>query len=150
MGGDIANWIKAFANLPVRPVMSLRGGNAADDSEPVPSYEPALDTVTPVYLETYFFGLAQLDSASWRFYLPHFLSYALENVGNTASNAIESFLFSLRPPDRDPPRFGALSYEQRQAVVSVLDQLAFSDHSAWKEPAIIALEEYWAPGATYR
>ena len=91
-----------------------------------------------------------LDAESWRFYLPHLLRYALDNIANPASNAIDSILHSLRPPDRDPPRFGALTRAQQAAVVAALDQLAFSEHSVWKEPAMIALEEYWAPGATYR
>lgn len=28
--------------------------------------------------------------------------------------------------------------------------LAFGDESVWQEEAIVALEEYWAPGALYR
>jgi hypothetical protein len=35
-------------------------------------------------------------------------------------------------------------------VVTLLDTLAFSEASKWKSEAIIALEEYWAPGALYR
>lgn len=130
--------------------MSLRAGNAADNYELGPPFDQALDEITSTYLENHFWGLSHLDSQSWLFYLPHFLDYSIENIANPASNAIEAFLFSLRPPDRDPPRFGALAVEQEQAVVAVLDQLAFAEHSAWKDPAMIALEEYWGPGATYR
>ena len=130
--------------------MSLRAGNAADDCElPLP-FDQELDRITPDYLEHYFWGLAYLDSRSWLFYLPHFLSYSIENIANPTSNAIEAFLFSLRPPDREPPRFGSLSSAQEKAIVAVLDQLAFSENSAWNEDAMIALEEYWAPGANYR
>ena len=64
--------------------------------------------------------------------------------------AVDSFLASLRPPDRSPPRFAALNPEQEAAVVAVLDLLAFNDRSKWQQAAIIALEEYWAPGASYR
>jgi hypothetical protein len=138
-----------FSNLPSQPPMSLRGGNAVDDCEDAPAFDPEVDRITPEYFETYFWGISHLDSLSWRFYLPHFLAYALQNIANP-SNAVDAFLFSLRPPDRNPPRFGALTPTEEQAVSDVLDKLAFSEESVWQEPAMIALEEYWAPGATYR
>ena len=130
--------------------MSLRAGNAADSCALAPPFDHELDRITPGYLEENFWGLSHIDADSWLFYLPHFLRYSVENIANPSSNAIESFLFSLRPPDHEPPRFRALSSEQEQAVVGVLDQLAFADNSAWTEDAMIALEEYWAPGANYR
>jgi len=130
--------------------MSLRAGNAADNYELGSPFDEAADQITPTYLETHFWGLSHLDSRSWLFYLPYFLGYSIENIANPVSNAIDAFLFSLRPPDRDPPRFGALTAEQEQAVVAVLDQLAFGERSAWKDPATIALQEYWGPRATHR
>jgi len=150
MDSIAASLAKCFSDLPVIPAMSLRAGNAVDGYEAAPQYDPAMDGVTPEYLEAYFWGIAHLDSQSWRYYLPHLLGYALQNISNPASNATDAFLFSLRPPDRDPPRFGSLSGSEEQVVVEVLEKLAFSGESAWREPAMIALEEYWAPGATYR
>ena len=147
---SVADWTSAFSNLPADPRMSLRAGDFADNYEAAPPFSDALDQITATYLEEYFWGLSHLDAESWLFYLPHLLRYSLENISNPASNAIDAFLFSLRPPDRDPPRFGSLDVEQAKAVAVVLDQLAFADNSAWKEQAMIALEEYWAPGATYR
>ena len=141
---------KSFSNLPATPPMSLRGGNARDSYEAVPTFDPAADKVTPEYLEAHYWGISHLDNQSWRFYLPHLLGHALQNISNPTSSATDTFLFSLRPPDRDPPRFGLLSGAEEQAVVAVLDRLAFSEGSVWREPAMIALEEYWAPGATYR
>lgn len=144
------NLSNIFGNLPATPAMSLRGGNAVDDHVPVPSFDSTLDQITPEYFEMYFWGIHHLDAESWRFYLPHFLRYALDNIASPASNAIDTFLYSLRPPDRIPPRFGVLTPAEETAIVATLDQLAFSEESAWKEPAMIALEEYWAPGASYR
>jgi len=150
MASDTATLSDAFGNLSATPAISLRGGNAADDCLPVPPFDPVLDQITPQYFEMYFCGIPHLDAESWRYYLPHFLRYALDNITNPASNAIDAILYSLRPPDRDPPRFRALTPTQEAAVAGALDQLAFSDHSTWKEPAMIALEEYWGLGATYR
>ncbi len=150
MDSSVAILGKSFGNLPASPPMSLRGGNALDDYEVAPEFDPALDAITREYLETHFWGIAHLDTQSWRFYLPHLLGHALQNIANPASNATDAFLSSLRPPDRDPPRFGSLTSAEEQVVVAVLDKLAFSEESVWREPAMIALEEYWAPGATYR
>lgn len=130
--------------------MSLRAGNAIDDYAQAPPFEPTIDAVTPEYLERYAWGLHHLDAVSWRYYLPHLLRHALQNIGNPASNATDTLLASLRPPDRQPPRFGALSAAEEGAVVAALDRLAFAEESVWSAPAQVALEEYWAPGATYR
>ena len=145
-----ADLAKCFSDLPASPPMSLRGGNALDGYEAAPAYDSVIDRVTPAYLEAHFWGIAHLDSQSWRFYLPHLLGHALQNISNPTSNATDALLFSLRPPDRDPPRFGSLEGSEEQVVVEVLNKLAFSEESAWREPAMIALEEYWAPGANYR
>lgn len=150
MDSDTAILIEHFGDLPAAPPMSLRAGSALDSYEVPPLFDPALDHATPEYLEAHFWGIPHLDHQSWRFYLPRLLGHALRNIANPASNATDAFLFSLRPPDRDPPRFGSLSGPEEQAVVAVLDRLAFAEDSVWREPAMIALEEYWAPGATYR
>jgi hypothetical protein len=132
------------------PPMSLRAGNSRDEYREAPSFDPDLDRPTPEYLERYFWGIAHLDAESWRYYLPILLGYALQNIANGRSMAVDAFLASLRPPDREPPRLEALSAEQKAEVVAMLDKLAFEDGSAWKSQAITALEEYWAPGALYR
>ncbi len=62
----------------------------------------------------------------------------------------EALLWSLRPPDREPPRLGSLSAEQEAVVVAVLDVLAFDERSLDRDLAMQVLEEYWIPGALYR
>jgi len=142
-------------NRPVRntdviaPPMTLRGGNAVDGYDTAPPFDAELDRPTPEYLEKYFWGIAHLDPVSWRYYLPILANYALTNVSN-ASNAVDAFLASLRPPDREPPRLGSLSKEQESVVIALLDRLAFDPESVWTSQAMTALEEYWAPGALYR
>jgi hypothetical protein len=130
--------------------MSLRGGYARDEYREPPPFDPELDRPTPEYLERYYWGIAHLDAESWRYYLPILIEYTLRDITNGQSMAIELFLASLRPPDREPPRLESLSVEQKAEVVALLDKLAFEDSSAWKSQAITALEEYWAPGALYR
>jgi hypothetical protein len=133
-----------------RPAMTLRGGAAVDDYHTPPPFDPAIDEPTPEYLENYHWGIPHLDSQSWHYYLPILVEHSLRNLAVSESNAVETFLASLRPPDRDPPRFASLTVEQEQVVVEMLDKLAFDDQSKWKPQAILALEEYWAPGALYR
>jgi hypothetical protein len=132
------------------PPLTLRGGNALDDGLAVPGYDAQIDAPTAEYFEANHCGISYLDPVSWGYYLPLLQDHALQNFRNPNSLAIESFISSLRPPDRVPPRFESLSPAQKTAVAAFLDRLAFDDASAWKSQAITALEEYWAPGALYR
>ncbi|MGO1001378.1 DUF6714 family protein [Lysobacter sp. CA196] len=141
---------RAFQDGIAMPTMSLRAGNALDSYDAPPPFDAHLDRPVAKYLETHHWGVAHLDPISWRYYLPALLRHALLKLEHPDSMAIDALLSSLRPPDRDPPRFASLSQAQAQAVVAVLDALAFEEASAWKDEAIVALEEYWAPGAHYR
>lgn len=134
----------------ITPSLSLRGASALDDHASPPPFDPEEDAPTSAYLEKHYWGLAHLDAGSWKYYLPVLCNHALSNIKNANSNAVGAFLQSLRPPDREPPRFASLSEDEKRAVVSLLDRLAFDDSSAWQQEAITALEEYWGPGAIYR
>lgn len=63
---------------------------------------------------------------------------------------VEGLLYSLRPPDREPPRLASLTAEQEAVIVGFLEQVAFSDDSANRDFAIQVLEEWWIPDALYR
>ena len=150
-GGLAAEAAIAFGDdLAADPSMSLRAGNALDEYREAPPFDARLDAATPAYLEAHYWGMAHLDPLSWRHYLPHFIRYAEEHWNEPDAMAIDALLASLRPPDRDPPRLGSLSEAQAQVVGRLLDGLAFGDGSAWSEPAMQLLEEYWGPGALYR
>jgi hypothetical protein len=64
--------------------------------------------------------------------------------------AIDGLLWSLRPPDRTPPRLGSLTLEQEAVVIAFLDELAISEDSLYNDFAMQVLEEYWVPNALYR
>ena len=135
------------------PPITLRGGNALDSYDEPPPYDAALDEVNDAYLEAHaFHGLPFLDPTSWRHYLPHLIAYALRNIASNAPGtmAIDGLLWSLRPPDREPPRLGSLDREQEAVVVAVLEQLAFADDSIYRTDAMQVMEEWWIPGALYR
>lgn len=133
------------------PPLTLRGGNAVDSYATPPPRDPAIDTPSEGYLETHaYFALPHLDAASWRHYLPRLIAYALSRLDDPGSMVTEGLLWSLRPPDREPPRLGSLSAEQEAVVVAVLDVLAFDERSVHQDLAMQVLEEYWAPGALYR
>jgi hypothetical protein len=139
------------ADAAALPLVTLRGGEALDSYAEPPAHDPATDAPSDDYLERYAFsGLTYLDAASWRHYLPRLIRYALEHLGRPRSMVAEALLWSLRPPDREPPRLGSLSAEQEAVVVAVLDVLAFDERSLDRDLAMQVLEEYWIPGALYR
>jgi len=133
----------AFPTTAALPEISLRGGNALDDYELPPPFDPDLDAVTDEYIEHFHFGIHFLDPASWRYYLPILLRYGLEQMESTTSSALDTFLFSLLPPDRDPPRFATLTAAQRDVVESFLELVGFAPASQYQDAALMALEQYW-------
>jgi hypothetical protein len=133
------------------PPVTLRGGDALDSYATAPPFEAEVDVPGDTYLERYApCGLAHLDAASLRHYLPRLIDYALAHLDDPGSGVTDALLWSLRPPDREPPRLGSLSAEQEAVVVALLDVLAFDPRSVCPDLAMQALEEYWAPGALYR
>ena len=141
------------ADIAAGPAITLRGGDALDSYDSPPPFDPAIDEPIDAYLETYAFnGLVFLDPPSWRHYLPRLIAYALANIASNAPGTmvIDGLLFSLRPPDREPPRLGSLTREQEDVVVAALEQLAFSDDSVYRKDAMQVMEEWWIPGALYR
>ena len=137
-------------DLQSAPRMTLRGGYAEDSYDQVPAPDPELDKPTDAYLEAYtFWGLAYLDPASWRHYLPHLIDYAFRHMDDLRM-AVEGLLHNLRPPDREPPRLASLTAEQEAVIVAFLEEVAFSEDSANREFAMQVMEEWWLPDALYR
>ncbi len=129
------------ADVAAVPRMSLRGGYAEDGYDIAPPYDPAADEPTDDYLEIYtFWGLAYLDPASWRHYLPRLIDYALRHPDDPRM-AVEGMLHNLRPPDRDPPRLGSLTSEQKAVIIAFLDEVAFGDESDNQDFAMQVLQE---------
>lgn len=138
------------ADMVAAPPTTLRGGYAEDSYESAPPPDPVLDELTDSYLETYtFWGLAYLDPASWRHYLPYLIDYSLRHMDDP-NMVVEGLLHNLRPPDRQPPRLASLTTEQEAAIVAFLEDIAFSDDSANTDFAKQVLEEWWIPDALYR
>lgn len=148
----IAKAFEAFSiDVAVTPSITLRGGNALDDyKEPAP-FDPLGDEISESYLEEYPWGISYLDAASWRHYLPYLIEYSIKHINHDQGGlVVDSFLNSLRPPDRDPPRLDSLNAEQEGVITAFLDTLAFSEQSAYQERACQVLEEWWVPNALYR
>lgn len=132
------------------PVVTLRGGNALDSYSSPEPYDQAEDQPTDDYLEAYtFWGLAHLDAASWRHYLPVLIDYALRHEDDPKM-VVEGLLHNLRPPDRQPPRLTSLNEEQHSVVVVFLEHLCFSGASFNRDFACQVLEEWWLPDSLYR
>lgn len=132
------------------PRMTLRGGYAEDSYDIAPPLDPVLDEPTDAYLETYtFWGLAYLDPASWRHYLPRLIDYTFRHMDDPGM-AVEGLLHNLRPPDREPPRLASLTPEQEAVIAAFLENVAFSEDSANRGFAMQVLEEWWIPDALYR
>jgi hypothetical protein len=143
--------IEAFsADAVTTPQMTLRGGYAADSYDFAPPYDPELDKLTDTYLEDYtFWGLAHLDPASWRHYLPYLIDYTFRHLDDPKM-AVEGLLHNLRPPDREPPRLASLTAEQEAVIVAFLEDMAFGEDSANRDFAMQVLEEWWIPDARHR
>jgi len=138
------------ADAVAAPLMTLRGGYAEDSYEAAPPLDPVLDEPTDEYLEAYtFWGMAHLDPASWRHYLPLLIDYALRHLDDPKM-AVEGLLHNLRPPDREPPRLASLTAEQETLIAAFLENVAFSEDSANRDFAKQVLEEWWIPDALYR
>ena len=132
-----------FPATDAAPSISLRAGNALDEYREPPPFDLALDRCDAAYIERFHWGIHFLDPDSWLHYLPELLLHALREMSAGESSALDTFLFSLRPPDRDPPRFTRLSAEQHAVVVDVLEAIGFSPDSRYQEEALEALQEYW-------
>ena len=112
------------ADAGAAPLITLRGGDAVDSYASPPPYDPELDQPTDAYLERHAWGINYLDPASWRHYLPRLIDYALRHRAD-GPFVVDSLLFSLRPPEREPPRFAVLTKEQEQVIVAFLEVLGF-------------------------
>ena len=138
------------ADVLATPQMTMRGVFAEDSYDFAPPPDPVLDDPTDTYLESYtFWGLAYLDPASWRHYLPHLINYTFRHMDDPKM-AVEGLLHNLRPPDREPPRLASLTTEQEAVIVEFLEEVAFSEDSANRDFAQQVLEEWWLPDALYR
>ena len=136
------------------PTISLRGGEALDRYAEPPPYDPYLDAPTDDYLRDWaWHGLAFVDAASWRHYLPRLMDYTLRHLDDRGTMAPEALLQALRPPDRDPPRLASLTAGQERVIVDFLEALMVSPAARCvrlDELAMQVLEEWWIPGALYR
>lgn len=151
MNADLGH--KAFAafatDVARAPKLSLRGGNAVDEYKEPEPYSPVVDVMTDAYLENNFWGVAHLDTISWRHYLPHLIDYSLRHFPD-GGNVTDALLASLRPPDREPPRLATITPEQEAVIVAFLEYLAFAEGSKHQDLATQVLEEWWVPNALYR
>ena len=130
------------------PQVSLRSGNEIDSyAKPLP-FDENEDKPTDEYVEKFSWGIVHLDPASWRHYLPILIDLSIRKIDGASNIAVDAFLSSLRPPDRDPPRFATLSAEQIQVITDFLDIMAFDEQSAYREEAMAAIQEFWGPGAS--
>ena len=145
-----ARFRDAFAaDLAAAPLLTLRQADAIDSYGAASSRDEALDAVTDSYLAQYAAGIPHLDSVSWRHYLPALADFAQRHLGSPTV-VVGTFIASLRPPDREPPRLGSLTKAQEALVRELLETLAFSPESIWQAEACQALEEWWIENPQYR
>jgi uncharacterized protein DUF6714 len=148
----VARAFEAFeADAQEPPALTLRGANGVDSYEQPARFDLTADEPTDAYLEGFaFWGLAYLDAASWRHYLPRLIDYAFRRPDDPAM-VTEALVRSLRPPDRYPPRLASLSAGQESVVRSFLEEVALGDRFPHVQfDAQQALEEWWLPNARAR
>jgi len=137
-----AKLVEAFGNVGMPPAISLRGGNALDDYEEPPPFDPELDRPTDEYIERYYHGIHFLDADSWHHYLPVLLGYALGHP-ESESMALDTLLFSLDPRNGDYPVFPCLSSSQAAAVRGALEVLLEQADEFDRPEFALALERVW-------
>lgn len=152
MDSAAAAWDVFRAEADATPSVSLRAAVALDEYREPPAFDPILDAPDDEYLERFAFdGQSFLDTPSWLHYLPYLIDYAVRHLGDSRSMVVEALLWSLRPPDRTPPRLAALAPEQEQVIVAFLERLVFGDEPmSERDFAAQVMEEWWMPGALYR
>ncbi len=101
------------------PPITLRAGNRIDDYREPVAFDAALDAVSDTYLEQYPWGVAYLDPASWRHYLPFLMEYALRHR-SSADLIVEALLNSLRPPGPGPAASGIPLHGSGSAGLALL------------------------------
>ena len=133
------------------PSISLRGGNDIDSYDLPAPFDALLDSPTDEYIERHaYWALPHLDATSWRHYLPRLIEYSLAHPDDGAM-VTEAVVHSLRPPDRYPPRLGALTESQEIVVRAFLETLAVGDPAGGcRDEAQQALEEWWWPNPRSR
>jgi len=137
------------ADVEIKPLVTLRGGDCLDDHRAPSAFDPDLDAASDEYLESFHWGVGYLDAASWRHYLPTLTDYVVRNF-NKGTLVGEALVTSLCAPDRDPPRLATLTHPQEEAVTHLLEFLALTDGSGHQESACRAIDEWWSPDALYR
>jgi hypothetical protein len=131
------------------PETTLRSGDSIDSNGTAIPFDFERDAVSDDYLTQYHCGVAYLDAASWRHYLPMLGEFALRHLDSN-SLVVGALIASLRPPDRDPSRLASLDSLQETVMRELLEILAYSLASVWQEEARQALDEWWINGARYR
>ena len=137
------------ADVEIKPVITLRGGDCLDDHRDPPPFDPDVDFASDQYLESFHWGVGYLDAASWRHYLPRLTEYVVRHF-DKGTLVGEALVTSLCAPDRDPPRLATLTHPQEEAVTHLLEFLAFTDGSGHQDSACRAIDEWWSPDALYR
>lgn len=87
-------------------------------------------------------GPSFMDAEGLRFYLPAYMTLALEEPG---TDAIESVLFQLTHlSDYSRVRLAILNAAQREAVLAFLLWLRATDGGYWEPLLTKAIDEYWS------
>lgn len=148
---DLKQRIRAAfaADLARHPPMTLRSADSVETYGVGLPFDPVRDQSTPAYFDHYGSGVAHLDPASWRHYLPQLAIHALD-FPEYGGLTIAQLLQSLRPPDRHPPRLRSLSKPQEDVMRQFLEVVASSPASNFQRAASEALEEWWTERASLR
>src|SRR5215218_9279384 len=95
------------------PPLTLRGGERVDSYESPTPCDEKVDEPTDEYIEAFaFHAMPFLDARSWRHYLPRLMDHVFRRPAEPTGLVASALIYSLRPPDREPPRLATLRPEQ--------------------------------------
>ena len=112
--------------------------------------ERGWEEIPDAHVEECVYALAHVDPASWRYYVPRFMLWALHHFRSSDSLISDFTVYTFDPSDTDPnlreydmARYRTLDAEQARVVCRFLRYMAQNDDHADASAANEALRKYW-------
>jgi len=95
-------------------------------------------------------ALSFFSPAAFRYFLPAFMIWTLNNYESSGSITVDNTIYSLDPRSKDPElqrfvtsQYSLLSHRQRQAVIAFLEYMSTKSDGCYAQAAASALREFW-------
>lgn len=107
------------------------------DNDPLQNWQDIPDRV----IDTLYDVLSFLDEKGYRFYLPAYMIWTIENYKKSDSSSSEYTLYSLIPSDFNLSRRQFFTWEQSQAICQFVSFMAIYDD--YEQIEDLGILKYW-------